>query len=334
MHRAGKLAAASAIYAFFSAYLFYPYLSSFSRFDYLVIINTITAAIGCYILSRRWVASWAGSFLAGVIYGFGPFFLSLGNFHPTAGSIAAIVPWSFLPAVYFGRAKWQWFRIPLSALPFFVIAAAFKAANMANFNPVRMQIVIGKYELTSILACCVPTNKAQILPGVYHAPVAALFIGMVMLIMSRRYSVMITLAIGLILSLSRAVFEVTPFFWLVIPVLCLSVITGEGFDGLISCGYKDRKWILASGIIVLVGAVTCLMMGTKYAFVIAGLADKYVRLFRQAAVMYIIAAVAVGAIFFLAKGKARLKWIRLGIISSAMVVDIFLSARYIVDHVL
>lgn len=74
---------ALAVYVAFAAYLYQPYRQNFQRWEYLFLVNSPLAAVGCYVLSRRWVSSFAGSFFAGVIYGFGPFMLGLARFHPT-----------------------------------------------------------------------------------------------------------------------------------------------------------------------------------------------------------------------------------------------------------
>ena len=72
-------------------------------------------------------AFWA-SFFAGAIYGFGPFALGLANFHPTAGLLAATIPWLFCPATFGPKARWQWVSWPLSALPFLAILLFFQVS--------------------------------------------------------------------------------------------------------------------------------------------------------------------------------------------------------------
>jgi hypothetical protein len=50
--------------------------------------------------------------------------------------------------------------------------------------------------------------------------------------------------------------------------------------------------------------------------------------------MYMLGAIAVGVVFFLAKGKSRLMWLRAAIICSAVGVDILLGAGHIIDSVM
>ena len=81
----GKLAAAAVTYAGFAVYLYQPYFKDFNKLQHLLVVNACLASLGCFVLSRRWLATFAGSFFAGAIYGFGPFLLGLARFHPTAG---------------------------------------------------------------------------------------------------------------------------------------------------------------------------------------------------------------------------------------------------------
>ena len=70
------------------------------------------------------------------------------------------------------------------------------------------------------------------------------------------------------------------------------------------------------------------------AHVFAGLGAKHTRGFIEAAQMYMVGVIAIGVIFFFARGKSRLMWLRAAIICSATAVDIFLGARSIVDAIL
>ena len=155
-----------------------------------------------------------------------------------------------------------------------------------------------------------------------------------MVFKAKRYSMIVVFAAGLALCFCPVVFGVSAIMWLTIPFVCCSVLIGEGTDGLIHAGYNDRKWLLASAVVLLSAGLVILIMGTKSTYVIAGLGSEYTRQFIEAARMYILGAIAMVVVFFLAKGRTRLLWIRLGILCSALAVDIFLGARYIVDSIL
>ena len=98
----GKMiAGATACYLALALHLYRPYIPKFEPVQYLFIINSIAGALGCFVLSRRWVSSFVGSLFAGAIYGFGPFALSFAAYHPFAGLPMAAVPWLFCQAAFF-----------------------------------------------------------------------------------------------------------------------------------------------------------------------------------------------------------------------------------------
>ncbi len=80
-------------------------------------------------------------------------------------------------------------------------------------------------------------------------------------------------------------------------------------------------------------AIVTLLLATKYFQVFLGLGAKYARLLVEAAKIYILGAVAVTIIFFLARAKLRLRWLRWIILCSATGLDMFWGARFIVDRI-
>ncbi len=336
MAKAGKDAIAAVIYIIFCAYLFQPYFVTFDTAHYLIPVNCCVGAFGCYLLSKRWVAGFGGRFFAGVIYGFGPFMLFLcgSKFHEIAGSMAAIVPWLFWPGAFGPKGKWQWIRVPLAILPFVVLAGLFRLAGQFGLYPIPTQIRIRMYDLSSILAPAAMVTRVDVLVGFYHVAIGALIIGLAMLAVSRRYSVMFIFALGVVLLVFDTFSGVARIIWLTVPVLCCAVLIGEGIEGIIHCGYSDRKWILASSIVLLACAIVALLFGTKATHVFAGLGSRYTRLFIEAAQMYVAGAIATGVVFFLARGKSRLAWLRVAIVCSAIAVDVFLGAGHVVDSVM
>lgn len=285
-------------------------------------------------MSKRWVAGFSGRFFAGVIYGFGPFMFFLARFHATAGSIAAMVPWLFWPAVFGPKTKLQRIRVPLAILPFVVIAGIFRLAGQFGLYPLPTQIRLKPEDLLSILAPAALINRVGVPMGFYHVAIGALIIGFAMLVAARRYSVMVIFALGVILLLFDSFSGAARAIWLSVPLLCCAVLAGEGLEGIIHCGYSDRKWVLASATVLLACAITTLIFGTRATRVFAGLGSGYTRLFIEAAQMYVLGAIAVGVVFFLARGKSRLVWLRVAIICSAIAVDIFLGAGHTVDSVM
>ena len=76
-----------------------------------------------------------------------------------------------------------------------------------------------------------------------------------------------------------------------------------------------------------------LLLATKYFQVFAGLGDGYAELFVETAKMYILGGICIGIIFFMARAKLRSRGLRWFIVCSAVGLDIFLGARFIVDKI-
>ena len=96
-----------------------------------------------------------------------------------------------------------------------------------------------------------------------------------MLVMSRRYSVMAVIILGILLSIFDTSSGTPRIIWLGVPLVCFAVLIGEGITGIIHCGYRDRNWILVSSIVLLVCSIITLIFGTKAAHVFAGLGAEH-----------------------------------------------------------
>lgn len=327
----GEFVAAMMIYAGFAVYLYQPYFKNFDGLQYLIVINVCLASLGCFVLSRRWVSSFWGSLFAGAIYGFGPFMLSLAKFHPTASLLAAGIPWLFCPAVFGLKAKWRWLRVPLSALPFLAILLFFQVSANLRLFAIPTQIRLHLADLVGLLVPLVMVNKNVAVVGFYHIPIAAFVMGFSMLLAARRFGALIIFCLGAVLAFCGSFLNISPIMWLAIPVLCCSVLIGTGVQGLISTGFADRRWVLMAAVVMIVLSLVTLLLATRYFQLFAGLGDKYARLFVDTAKMYILGAIAVAILYFMARAKLRVHWLRWVVLGSAMAVDIFLGARFIVD---
>jgi hypothetical protein len=327
----GKFATAAVIYIGFAVYLYQPHFKTFNGLQYLIVINVCLASLGCFALSRRWVSSFLGSLFAGAIYGFGPFALGLAGYHPTAGFLAATMPWLFLPAAFGPKGRWQWLRTPLSALPFLAILLFFRVSSYYRLFAVPMQTRLHLYDIAGLAAPLVATQQNITLVGFYHIPIAALVMGFAMLFAARRFSILIIFSLGIVLAFCRPLFDISPIIWLSISILCCSIIFGAGLQGLCSAGLADRRWILLSTAFTASLAIVTLLQATKYFQVFAGFGDKYANLFLADAKMYIAGTVALAVVFFITRAKLRLHRLRWAILGSAIAVDIFFGARFVVD---
>ena len=335
---AGLSLVAAAIYMAFAAYLYRPYFKDFQRWDYLLPANASLAATGCYILSRRWVSSFAGSFFAGALYGFGPFMLGLMRFHPTPGTLTAVIPWLFCPAAFGPKTRWRRNSGLLVILPFLAILLFFGLAAHYGLFPVPIQTKLRCDDLVGLFAPLViaqrSMSKAFTLIGFYHVPIAALVLGSAMLLAAKRLGIMLLLAVGVALACCGPILAVSPLIYLAIPVLCCSVLIGAGVQGLVLSGSADRKWLLTGAAVMAVLAITALLLATKYFQVFLSLGDDYARLFVDEAKMYILGAIALTTLFFVARARLRVAFLRVAVVCAALAVDIFLGARFIVDAML
>ncbi len=331
---AWKLSTAAIIYMAFAIYLYQPYLKSFERFQYLYLFNVCIASIGSFVLSRRWITGFSGSFFAGALYGFGPFILGLEKFHPTVGLLVASVPWLFCPAAFSLKDKWKSLSVLLAALPFIVIVLFFQISSHYRLFAASTQAKLHLNELYSLLAPLVAVKRRTTLIGFYHIPIAALIMGLSMFIAARRYTILSILVTGTILSFCDSLnssLEISPFIWLSIGSLCCSIFIGIGFQGLTSTGFIDRKWILTNAIILGLLAIVTLLLATKYFQVYFSLGDDFARLFTQAAKMYVLGSAVLVIFFLFTYAKLRLHLLREILMFSILALDIFFGARFIID---
>ena len=342
--------AAGLVYAGFAVYLYLPYFENFQRFQHLLVINLFFASMGCFLLSRRWISGFIESLLAGALYGFGPFTLSLAQYHPTAGLLAASIPWLFFPAVFGLKDKWRWLKGPhfaflckmgtlnmlLATLPLIAIVLFFHVTVHIRLFAVSTKARLSINVSYSLMAPLVAAKHGTILAGFYHVPIAALIMGFAMLIAARRFGVMAILVLGIILTFCdqiNSALKVSPIIWLTISMLCCSIIIGTGLQGLVSAGYSDRKWILATAIVMGILTIATLFLATKYFQTFLGLGSGYARLFTEEAKMYILGTVAVAMIFLLSCAKRRTHRLREAILFAAIAFDVFLGARFIIDGI-
>jgi len=365
-----RFALAAVVYTAFAVYLYRPYFKGFNALQLqdLIVANFCLASLGCYVLSRRWMAGFAESFFAGAIYGFGPFSLGLVKFHPTAGFLVAAIPWLFCPAVFGPEGKFKPLRILLSLLPFLAIVLFFQVSARFGLYPIPIKLKLQSADLAGLLAPLVAAKRHKILIGFYHVPVASLIMGLSMLLVPleglskggilqrgrflkglvvRRFGIVIIFAVATILAFCDSFMEISPIIFLAISTLCCSVLIGVGMQGLISAGPADRRPVLFAAILLGILAIVTLLLATKYFQIVAGLADGYARLLTETAKMYILGAIAVAMLFIIARVPAfagvnlsprkrglRIHPVRQILLYATMALDIFLGARFIVDTIL
>ena len=332
---------AAALYAAFATYLYGPHFGDLSGWQWLLPVSAWMAAFGAYLLSRRWVAGFAGSFLAGLVYGFGPFLLGLARFHPASSLLAAGVPWLFVPAAVLERKQGKWLSLPLWLLPFVVIALFFYLSAGCRLFAAPLQASVRPLDLASFLAPLALMGRRSAVLGVYHVPIAALVLGLAMVWKARRYGILLVAAAGLVLAFSKSFLTagsiawlgVSPILWLSIPMLWCAILCSIGLQGLIEAGPADKKWVLAAAMLLGILAIVALLLGAGGFQAFPGLRDGDGRLFLQAAEIYLVGAGATGFVYLLTRQNLRLHWLRWTILCAALGMDIFLGATYVADKV-
>jgi hypothetical protein len=328
-----KLTAAGVVYAGFAVYLYQPYFKSFEAIRYLVIANVCLACLGCFVLSRRWMGSFAASFFAGAIYGFGPFVLGLTRYHPAGGLLAAAVPWLFCPAAFGPKGRQRWLSRLFLALPVVTILSFFRVSAYFRLFAIPIQDRLHLADLAGLLAPLVMADRGLSVVGFYHVLLAPLMMGFCILLAARRFGIMAIFVTTAVLGFCEPVLGVSPIIWFSIAALCCSVLIGVGIQGLAGAGFADRRWVLAVIMVMLVLSSVTLLLAVKYFQLFAGLGAKNAKLLTEAARMYLLGAAAVAVVFFMARARLRLGWLRLVMLCSAMTFDIFIGARFIVDKI-
>jgi hypothetical protein len=335
------IAAAMLIYMALAVYLYQPYFRNFNAVQYIIPLNSVIAATGCFVLSRRWVGVFAASLFAGAVYGFCPFVLAFAAYHPVAGLPAAMLPWLFCPAAFV--QKWistQDFKddkvtrpflklavaVMLSLLPFAVVALFFWLCAKLWFGPFFPLPGNIKLQFSNLAGLAAPLvlKPHTFMFSLYHVPLAVAIMGLFMYLAVHRVAVLIIVGAAVILAVTEPVFYVSPIVWVSVPVLFCSILAGLGAQGIAWSSNADRKWILAcvfsSGVLVIAG------------FGIGGFGKSF-HAGLQTAIMHGVAAIMMGSIFFMARAGVRwhlLRWILLG---AGIGIDVILGATYIVDGI-
>jgi len=333
---------AAVLFVAFAGYLYLPRFRTFESWQWLLPANAWVAACGAYVLSRRWVPGSSGAVLAGLLYGFGPILLGLAKVHPIAGLLAACVPWLFIPASLAKKRLGKAAGLALLILPFAAIILFSRFTAGQKFFAAPLQANVRATDLAGFVAPLAMVTRSAAPLGLYHVPMAALVLGLTMMGKARRYSLFVLVLLGLALAFSRAFLSakqvawlgVSPILWLSVPLTWCAVLAGIGLHGLIAAGHSDRKWILAAVIALGLLSIAALLLAAKCFQIFLGLGDGYARLFVEAAKIYLLGAIATAIVFLITHMKLRLHWLRWSIFCTALAVDIFLGARYIVDRVL
>jgi len=322
-------------------YLFGPHWGQLGRGQALRPVNMVVGSMGVYLLGRRWISSRLASMFCGAVYGFSPLAIYLTQFHPLAGLAAALVPWLFCPAAhvprwiagrparFLGRPLGWWVHGPLLAGPFLVILAAF--ALLGHLRLFLMPLRTGVLHSGDWIGWVAPWAAAlrgTMPAGVYHCPVAALTLALVMIVKAKRWPILLVGMAGLILAAFSPLFQVSPVIWLCVATTWAAVLVGLGLDGLVWAGWADRGW-LAVSLIVVSGLGLGALGGASYAGYHGSpeVMEALIHSFR----MYGLGAAGVGLILAIVLVRVRLVAMRQAVAVVALSADLVLTARLLMD---
>ncbi len=314
--------AAVIIYAAFACWLFHPYTQKLTTVQYLRAIESVIGAAGVFILCRRWVLSFFASLAGGMVFGFGAYACSFYCYHPLAGLVNALVPWFFVPGVFF----YHWAKLEsktvaiisalLSLLPILFILCAYEFAAGMYLYPIPVNTFLSLQSLEGII------NPTGIRPdifaiGFYHVSIAGLIMGVVLLLKTKRIWTIALFAITICVAFYRPLFNVPPVVWASVPVMLCSVMIAAGLEAIILAGAGDSKWLLTmAAILILFGLFSVLLTG------VSGVIG-----------LYGIGVAAVLLIFFIARGNFAWHSTRMLVLYSAVFVDIIISTRHVIGMI-
>jgi hypothetical protein len=312
------------IFSALAVLLFLPSLPIHNSKEYLTILNSILAATGCFLLSRRWLASFDASAIAGAVFGFGPFLLSFKIYHPLAGSVVALLPWLFCPVALWDRysppsAPLQTRRLILLLVPFGCILLFFWLSSQPWLGPYDLMPRTQQFHLTDLptLAGFPGPWGKQITLGLYANVFILGVMGLFVYLALLRVSVLIPVLAGLVLTFFQPIFNVPPVLWMAIPMLFVSILAGLGAQALAWAGTADRKWILLCMLIAALLGGLCLAkawFGQDRGFLFS-------------AGMYGISFLMTAILFFLVRAQLRWHLFRWILIAAAAGLDLFITGR-------
>jgi hypothetical protein len=321
------LPAALVIYVAFAAWLFWPHLNKIAGLQKIFLIIPVISATGVFVLGRRYINSFIACFFAGVIYGFGPFASAFYCFHPFAFCVYAALPWTFIPAVFvYKLAKvsdkaTNLLAVVLSLLPFVFVIACFALAAMPRYRlePVPITTAVTAKSFSALInPFSFPIDAFSI--SFYHAPLAALAVGLILFFKTRRFWTAVLFLLAVFLSLYKPLLPVPGVFWLSFVVLICSLIIAEGFEAIVLAGKADANWLLLSALVLILQLSLSFALGKSQAFPLS-------------AAISAVAVIAVLFIFFISRTGFAMHYLRMAALYSVALLDVVIVTRTIIEKI-
>jgi hypothetical protein len=317
------LVLAGLVYAAAAAVLFNPLSKYLHSPEILIPFNSVLAATGCFLLSRRWTPSPDGAFISGLLYGFGPYLLSFVNVHPLAGFGAAMVPWLFCPAALWHKYETGTFgrtvlRKALLTLPLPVLFLFFWLPTQPFIGPYFLMprgLAISPARLMALTGVFDP-GAGDILTGFYSAALILSLLGTAMFVQTARISVFVPVLAGLVLTFWGPLDGINPVVWFSVPAVFLAITAGVGGDTATLFGPADRRWILAG--LAAAGILT--------AWAVWG-ACRNRGLYLYPAMLFALTAAALALCLFLAQLPFRTVLLRKLLIDALVIYNIYIGSH-------
>ena len=336
----GKVILAFILYVSLSGYLFWPHFGELSAGQSLLPFSFTIAALGCFVLSRRWISSFSASVFAGAVYAFSPFSLSLAAYHPAATIPLAMVPWLFCPATYWQR--WSAFSflagkptkphdqkrspdglafattILLSILPLCVISLFFSilASRLVHFFPLANIHMTGANFAALIIPLSLPGHTFAF--SFYHIGNIILLMGLFLYLAGPRICILGPVCGNIVSFFRESDTQHSPCRLGLDPAFVLLYSHRIRDSGTrLGRGKQMQKWILACVLTAAVLSLATFLAGYKYT-----------------SVMYSLAALLCGSILCIANSKMRLHLVRWFFLYAGLTADILLGGSKLIDQIL
>lgn len=245
------------VYLALSLFLYYPYLSSFGKIDLLLIVCPVAAGLGANLLCRHWTDNPLAALLTGAFYGFSPFALSLGAYHPFTLLLIAVIPWLFMPAAIFDQKRSRSITVMLLAmLPPIVIVIFFVLLAAHPFFPIPVTV---KPSFAGFISST-PTASSPLPLGYYHIGSLLFLIGLIRFAFTHRIVTIILAAAGLVIAFYGPFLNVSPAIWTLLPILFGAILIGQVIQWLSEISSKGK---IATSIIALCIAIDFIYFATK-----------------------------------------------------------------------
>ncbi|AQT68568.1 hypothetical protein STSP2_01736 [Anaerohalosphaera lusitana] len=262
------LAFSIAAYAFLSILLLAPYFWKFGPTQLLIPFSLTIAAAGAFLFTTSF-SSRSASFLAGLLYAFSPYSLSLLTLHPAAMLIFTCVPWILclgFTAALPQRTIRQIIAICLLAL---VTWAFFAYTESLSFYPAPVHLHTGLQPLHELVS--LPVNSPTLFSfNLYHIGSVIALYAFCRHILDLPPLLVSAATAGLLLSMSDPILAISPVIWRAIPIAVLCLLTATAFDTLTAQGKssKKEKWftlLLLIPIAVTTASNAATLLHTPYA---------------------------------------------------------------------